>query len=86
MGWIQGPQIPARNRKEGKPVIATTNPSSVGQHGGGNYPEVFGLGLSTNKKANEGGEEHINTPGRKLLPFTAFPTQFSLNPEISVCS
>lgn len=84
-GWTQGPQMPARNRKEGKPIIATISPSSVGQHGGGICPEAFGLGLSTNKEANEG-EKEIETPGRKLPPFTAFPTQFLLNPEIWVCS
>lgn len=34
---------------------------------------LFGLGLSTNKEANE---------KRKKLPFTAFHTQFSLNSKI----
>lgn len=73
------------NRSEGKPTVASPGPSQGGEHTGGSRPEASGLDLGTNKEANEGEEEQINTAGTKLPPSSAFPTLFWVNPEISVC-
>lgn len=86
LGKIQGSQILARNGKKDKPVVATPGPPPEGEHASGNRLEAFGVGLGTNKEGNDGEEEQINTPGRKPPPFTAFHTQFLVNPEIWVCS
>lgn len=75
----------AKNRKEGKRVVAAPGPSPGREHAGHNGPEAFGLGLGANKEANKEQEEHKHA-GRKLPPFTAFHTQFLVNPEIWICS
>lgn len=61
----------AKNRQEGKRVVATPGPSPGQEHAGHNCPEAFGLGLGANKEAKEGEEEHKHA-GRKL-PFHSLP-------------